>query len=190
MASLISPLEEIDVGGSDLSELQLSEMPYAIDGIPSREDSSGELASFPKLPTTRRPFAEALVQPTPLLPDSPPSDTPDRLDIANRAQDWNIDLPLKYAQPQTGLQVEAVARQPLQTPAQATSGSLSWAASPGERPMSENGMRAQQARSRNPSETQPSIPQAASAEPTQNYQATPPPQPRPRKRFFVYEPAG
>lgn len=190
VASLVSPLEEIDVEAADLSGLSLSEMPYAIDEIPKPADSQDGLAAFPALPKSRRPFSEGLVQPTPMLPDSNPSRGPDPMDIANRSQDWNIDLPLKYVQPQTGLKVEAIARKPLATPAEATSGSLSWNPSPNENRPAATGMRIHQAGSRQLGESSQSIEPEASVEPTQQYQNSPPPQQRPRKRYFVYEPAG
>ncbi|WP_145342458.1 hypothetical protein [Rosistilla ulvae] len=192
VASLISPLEEIDVDAGDLSGLNLSEVAYAADGLTPRTDSGSETAAFPELPQSRRPFAEALVQPTALIPDATRNASPDPMDIANRSKDWNIDLPLKYVQPQTGLQVEEIARQPLATPAEATRGSLSWNGSPtpnGNGPAA-TGMRIHQAGSRQFGEAAAAAGSGASVEPTPNYQASPPPQPRARKRFFVYEPAG
>lgn len=196
LASLVSPLEEIDTEAPDLSTLNLSEISYSKDDSGMRPDLSGGQSAFPSLPKSRRPFAQALVQPTPLLPESRPTARPDSLDIANRNrdhnQDWNLDLPLKYVQPQTGLQVEEIAEQPRQTPAEATRGSLSWSPATTQDSGVASGMRIHQAGSRNVNEPATSLNREAPATSSPQYEATPAitPKPRARKRFFVYEPAG
>ena len=183
LASLVSPLEELDPAESGSPPIDLSDMPLSNFESQQAMNSQDLEPSFPQLPQSRRPFAEGLICPEPIVPQNAPYLRETELDLVRQTQDWDLELPLKYVQPQTGLQVEEIAQTPLPTPTTATFNiyeKKGWSEMPAE---SSAGMWVQPTGARHlneqhnvsgtdvPRETQPS--QSGTAA---------------RKRYFVYEP--
>ncbi|MEZ6090279.1 MAG: hypothetical protein R3C05_20080 [Pirellulaceae bacterium] len=183
LASLDSPLEEIDGQAAGSPPLDLSDLPLGQFDSRENKPSQGGEVSFPELPQARRPFAEGLVHPEPIVPQTDALTAGNELDLARRTKEWNLELPLKYVQPQTGLQVEQIAQSPIPTPTSATFSlrEENIAATETVAPMDEDslpsGMLVQPTGSRNANDQQT----VATANPPIESQA-------PRKRYFVYEP--